>query len=194
MLRSKNQWRREAPFPGRRERRTGMGLSGMDSNPPKPEQILSPLEARTEGPTPTTAHCQRCKGGVYLPESELKRCPDCARDICRECRTYEPEREAYVCLDCARVRRAKGLASRQERRHWQRALAFLGIVGIGIAVMLLGLTFALGVGLAALGIVGFAWHLVGYQACPLCGGKGVSRRSKGRHQYRCTLCAHRWEL
>ena len=157
------------------------------------QQALRPLGSRTEGPQPTSGYCQRCKAGVYVPENELRRCPGCARDVCSQCRTYEPEIEAYVCLECARVRRAKRRATRQAQLHWLRALACLGMMGIGILVMVTSF-LALGAAITALGMVGFAWHLVGYPVCPLCEGRGVSHREKGRpRRYRCTLCRHQWE-
>ena len=151
---------------------------------------------RTDGREIATGYCQRCKAGVCRPETELKRCPTCARDICADCRTFEREIEAYVCLDCATVRRS----ARKARR---RSAYYLLLVGVSALAILVGRFVALRTGwtsvwllaavLCAAGIVTFAWQLACHRACPFCEGRAKLRRRKGRfREYECRLCKQAW--
>ena len=137
-------------------------------------------------------HCQRCRGGIRDPEKDLRSCSCCARQVCAKCRCLDAESESYFCLECAQPRRTKLRAARQERAHVLRALLFLGIIGIGLIVMVLSLAVE-GAAIAALGILGVAFHMIGYPACPRCGGRAARlRKKRGLQQYRCTLCGYAW--
>ena len=142
--------------------------------------------------TVAASNCQKCRAPV-ADRKDLQACPHCGRHVCRRCLAIEPKYQTSLCQDCLRVERAKSKALDYSRRHWRRAACFLAILGLGL--YLLSSVFPAGLAVTGLGVLGFGWHLVGYPACPICGGKGVSLRGFfGARQYRCRLCTHEWEL
>jgi len=136
-------------------------------------------------------YCQRCKQSVFVPERELRVCPDCARSVCAKCRVRYEEIEGYICVDCARVKKAQKRAGRQALMHWLRALGSIALIGAGVGLALLN-QWLVGAVLSAVGVVGIAWHLTVFHRCPMCYGKAKPHRKKGRLQYECTLCGHVW--
>jgi hypothetical protein len=148
------------------------------------------IEGR-ERASDTPFYCQRCKEGVFVPERELRVCPDCARSVCSKCRVRYEEIEGDICLDCARVKRAQKRSGRQALMHWLRALLSIALIGAGVLLALRG-EWLIGAITSAIGVVGIAWHLTVFHRCPLCYGKAKPRRKKGRLEYQCTLCGHVW--
>jgi len=165
-------------------------------SPAQAEHMLRPLGTSGEELGNATGYCQRCGAGVVRPETQLKRCPRCARDICASCRRFEPEIEAHVCLECAAFGAAAKSARHRSGMHLARLGASVLAVAVGSLVALrVAWTWLLlaGVALVVGGIVTFAWQLVCRHACPVCEGKAEVRRRKGRPlEYECRVCRHVW--
>jgi len=135
--------------------------------------------------------CQRCKEGVYVPERDLRVCPDCARAVCAKCRMIYPAIEAYLCLDCARAKLARGRAGRQAFMYGLKLVLSAAALAVGALLALNGV-WAIGIVLAAGGLVGAAWYVAVFHRCPLCYGDAVTKRTKAGLIYHCTLCRHEW--
>ncbi len=151
---------------------------------------------RTDGREISLGHCQRCKAGVSRPDTELTRCPVCARDVCADCCAFEPELETHLCRDCFRVRRSA-------KRARQRSAHYLLLLAASAAAILLGRFVALRTGwtsiwllsalLCAAGIATYAWHTGFHHACPFCEGRVKLRPRRGRfREYECLLCRQVW--
>jgi len=157
---------------------------------------VGPLGYRTDGREITTGYCQRCKGGVCRPDTELKRCPSCARDICADCRTFERELETYLCRDCFRVRRSAKRARQRSARYLllvaASALAILGGRFVALRTSWTSIWFIAAL-VCAVGILTYAWQVVCHHACPFCEGKAKLRGRRDRFlEYECMLCRQVW--
>lgn len=151
---------------------------------------------RTDGREITVGYCQRCKAGVCRPDTELKRCPGCARDVCVECRIFERELETHLCRDCYRVRRSA-------KRARQRSARYLLLLLASVVAIVLGRYVALRTGwtsiwlvsalVCAAGIVSYAWHTASHHVCPFCEGSAKLRGRQHRfREYECMLCRQTW--
>ncbi len=160
-------------------------------------QVTSEVSGyRTDGREIAIGYCQRCKAGICQPDTELSRCPGCARDVCADCCTFERELEAHLCRDCFRVRRSAKRARYRSKRYVLLVAASAAAIVVGRFVALrtgwtsIWLVAAL---VCAAGIVTYAWQVACHHACPFCEGRAkVRRRQRPFVEYECRLCRQVW--
>jgi len=161
-----------------------------------PAEASGTIGYRTDGREITVGYCQRCKAGVGRPDIQLKRCPNCARDVCADCRVFEREIETHLCRDCFRVRR-----SAKRARH--RSARYLILVAASAVAILVGRFVALRTAwtsiwllaalLCAAGIITYAWQVGCRHVCPSCEGRARLRGRNGSFlEYECLICRQVW--